>query len=386
MSVKFGESSEASEKVASSAVQGSFSTTRSSRIDLLRGLFLTVMMLDHLPHNPLGRFTSQSLGFMSAAEGFVFVSGLVSAWVYGRILARQGEVALRQRALHRARDIYLTHLFLLTLPLLSSLATEHRIVGVFAELGRVWWHGALRGILPMYAVFMLLIPPLLKQLARGRLLLVGLVSLTLWTAAQFGVGTPAHNLPLVQIGFFNLLAWQLLFVAGAFFGYRQAAGLRPTIPVSRKPLALSIVVVTLVFIVRHQNLFFGNFSFIDTNAALTDWKSICHPLRMINFSAWAYIAWSIPRSADLRMHGLSAFRFLRYIGQHSLQVFAWSDVVSFLAISLKGSWATLSPVSQVFLAVAATLSLAIPAWLHEHWRRSSPQRSAALMDRITAPS
>jgi len=47
----------------------------------------------------------------SGAEGSVFVSGLVSAWVFGRIFAKQGEAALRRRAWHRARDFYLTHFY-----------------------------------------------------------------------------------------------------------------------------------------------------------------------------------------------------------------------------------------------------------------------------------
>jgi len=50
---------------------------RDPRVDTLRGLFLVVMMIDHLPFHPLRRFSSQSLGFVSSAEGFVFVSGLV---------------------------------------------------------------------------------------------------------------------------------------------------------------------------------------------------------------------------------------------------------------------------------------------------------------------
>jgi hypothetical protein len=48
---------------------------RDTRVDTLRGLFLIVMMVDHLPYHPLLRFSRQGFGFVSAAEGFVFVSG-----------------------------------------------------------------------------------------------------------------------------------------------------------------------------------------------------------------------------------------------------------------------------------------------------------------------
>jgi hypothetical protein len=152
---------------------------RDVRVDALRGLFLMVMMVDHLPYHPLLRFSRQSFGFVSAAEGFVFVSGLVSAWVYGRILHKQGEAALRRRAWHRARDIYLTHLFLYSVALLGGLWGGWRVASQFADFWGAWWHGAvliyqprLFGILPMYAVFMLLVPLLLQQMAKGRAVLI----------------------------------------------------------------------------------------------------------------------------------------------------------------------------------------------------------------------
>lgn len=358
---------------------------RDTRLDTLRGLFLIVMMVDHLPYHPLLRLSSQSFGFVSAVEGFVFVSGLVSAWVYGRILAKQGEAALRRRAWHRARDIYLTHLLLYTLALLGGLWGGRQIASQFAGFWGAWWHGAvliyqppLFDILPMYAVFLLLIPLLLQQMARGCALLIWAASIGLWLAAQWGIGSPAHNPPWLQLGFFNILAWQLLFVAGAYFGYRKAAGRRSPIPASRVLLVFSVVLVTLLFLVRHQTLFLGNLSLVDAKTALGAWRSINHPLRLINFAAYAYILWYISRSVDEKVHGLSVFRLLRYLGGHSLQVFAWSIFVSYIAYSFRDSWASLSPAWRMLLAVAAALSLAVPAWVHEQWRFMVLRRAARL--------
>jgi len=358
------------------------SGVRDPRIDTLRGLFLMVMMVDHLPRHPLLRFTFQSFGFVSAAEGFVFVSGLVSAWVYGRILAKDGEAALRRRAWHRARDIYLTHLVLYTLAMLGGLWGGKQIASRFPDFWTGWWHGALLiyqpmafGILPMYIVFLLVTPLLLEQMARGRVLLIGSASLALWLAAQWGIGSPAHNPSWLQTGFFNILAWQFLFVAGAYFGYRKALGQGSPLPASRLLLVFSVILVALLFLVRHNVLFVGNLKLVDTQTALQAWRQINHPLRLINFAAFAYILWSLPRSIDKKLHGLSAFRFLRYLGQHSLQVFAWSIFVSYTASSFRVSWASLSPAWRMLLAVAAALSLAIPAWLHQRWTQQREKRS-----------
>ncbi|RJS93382.1 OpgC domain-containing protein [Salinisphaera sp. Q1T1-3] len=43
------------------------------RVDTLRGLMLVIMTIDHL--GPLSRFTMEPFGFVSAAWGFVFLSG-----------------------------------------------------------------------------------------------------------------------------------------------------------------------------------------------------------------------------------------------------------------------------------------------------------------------
>jgi hypothetical protein len=347
---------------------------RDSRIDTLRGLFLVVMMVDHLPYDPLLRFTFQSFGLVSAAEGFVFISGFVSAWVYGKILVKHGEAALRRRAWHRARDIYLTHVALYTLAMLGGLWGGRQIASQFPDFWTGWWHGALLiyqpamfGILPMYVVFLLLTPLLLEQMARGRALLIGSASIALWLAAQWGIGGPAHNPSWLQLGFFNILAWQLLFVAGAYFGFGKVVGRGSPIPASRRLLIFSVVLAALLFLVRHRILFFGNLMPVDIQTALWAWRSINHPLRLLNFAAFAYILWYLPRSLDQKLHGLSAFRFLRYLGRHSLQVFAWSILVTYTASSFRDSWASMSPAWRTLLAVAAALSLAIPAWLHQRW-------------------
>ncbi|MGD0469456.1 MAG: OpgC domain-containing protein [Terriglobales bacterium] len=399
-SVRVGEAGRAGAVVAGAAVgaitasnRGLSPPRRDPRVDTLRGLFLIVMMVDHLPHNPLRRLSDGGFGLVSGAEGFVFLSGLVSAWVYGHIFANQGLNAARRRAWHRARDIYLTHLLLYTLALLGGLCGGWQIASRFADFWEAWWHGAVLiyqpgyfSILPMYAGFLLLFPLLLQQMARGRAPLIWAGSIALWLSAQWGIGGPAHNPPWLQLGTFNILAWQLFFIAGAQFGYLKVAELRSPIPHSRALLGFCVVVVSLLFLVRHQNVFFRNLSLIDVRTALADWKMRNHPLRLINFAAYAYILWYLPRSVDERVQGLSVFRLLRYFGRHSLQVFAWSILVSYAAFSFRDTWVTLSPARQVLLALAAAASLACPAWLHERWRFRASQRSLRLAENTATPS
>ncbi|HPE74072.1 MAG TPA: OpgC domain-containing protein, partial [Candidatus Competibacter sp.] len=58
-------------------------------IDALRGLLLVLMVINHTP-SPLRTLTNQPLGFVSAAEAFVFVSACLCGLVFGRRLRDGG--------------------------------------------------------------------------------------------------------------------------------------------------------------------------------------------------------------------------------------------------------------------------------------------------------
>lgn len=84
---------------------------RRPEIDALRGVFLVWMTLAHLPTH-LSDFVNQPFGFVSSAEGFVFLSALLVAQLYIRQAAEPG-TALRTKLWKRALRIYGYHLILL---------------------------------------------------------------------------------------------------------------------------------------------------------------------------------------------------------------------------------------------------------------------------------
>jgi hypothetical protein len=57
-------------------------------LDALRGLMLVLMTLTHMPTG-FAHYLSQPFGFVSAAEGFVLLSALLSGRVYGARAARR---------------------------------------------------------------------------------------------------------------------------------------------------------------------------------------------------------------------------------------------------------------------------------------------------------
>ena len=342
--------------------------SRDWRVDSLRGYFLILMTLTHLPRHPLERFTHYTFGFASAPDGFVFLSGLVSAWVYLRIRSKRGQAVMEARVLGRTRDIYLVHLLLLTLGILGavvvkqiSFQADHPIQAFLAGALLLYQPGQC-DILPMYCIFLLCTPIVLDQMMKGRAWLVGLISTLLWLVSQFGFGDATQDVPWIYLGGFNLLAWQAYFIAGQYLGSRKQRG-EEAVPRSRILLAICIVVALFFFVDRH-------FEFI--TGLTPPLKFIAggrNPARFLNAACIGYIIWWLPRTLDLRLMKFRLFKFMNLLGRHSLQVFVFSLFVTvpWFEAGLP-YWAALPGWAKFSVALATLLSLAIPAWLHETYR------------------
>jgi hypothetical protein len=84
---------------------------RRPELDAMRGLFLVWMTLTHLPTR-MSDLVNSPLGFVSSAEGFVFVSALLVGRLYIReMLADASRV--RVRLWKRSLQIYGYHLLML---------------------------------------------------------------------------------------------------------------------------------------------------------------------------------------------------------------------------------------------------------------------------------
>jgi hypothetical protein len=337
---------------------------REIRLDLLRGYFFVGMTLEHLPSHPLSPLFRQTYGFVSVAEGFVFVSGIVFALVYGKTFLREGRRSLRRRACSRARDIYLNHAGLYTLLVLAGAYSGHQ----FREhLFAMWWRGVLMlyqpglfFLLPMYFVFVLSGALLLELMLRGHEELVLAGSFVLWLAAQFGVGLPPLAPSWYHPGPFNVLAWQFLFYAGMYFGCRRLRS-KQVAPRSWLLLIVSATLTAGFFVARHWPALLAFVTDAWHETAMTTWKYNCHPVRMINFVCIAYVMLYVSGWIGERSLRNMVCRMLAFIGRHSLPVYGWSLTVTYAAIRLEYRWAMLTHGAQTALAILTTLSLLLPA-------------------------
>ena len=87
---------------------------RLEELDAIRGLLLVWITLAHLPTG-ISAYVNQPFGFVSAAEGFVFMSALFTGRIYFRSAQLNGYRAMQQNLLRRTLRLYFYHAFLLSL-------------------------------------------------------------------------------------------------------------------------------------------------------------------------------------------------------------------------------------------------------------------------------
>lgn len=250
---------------------------RQAGLDALRGLFLILMTLTHLP-TAVSRWSSQPFGFLSNAEGFVFLSAFLVGLIYAT-RARLAPIRTAATLWRRAGKLYVYHLGTILFAFTAGAwiavaygrpALQH-LIGYYlsqpdvATVEALWllYRPPLLDILPMYIVFLLVSPFVLARVARetwGRPLAV---SAGIWLLAQIGLRGWIHEAstlilglhlpPVRQSGAFDLFAWQFLWVGGLFAGARSARD--PTWP-ARLPawLIWPAAIATLTLLVLRYEL------------------------------------------------------------------------------------------------------------------------------------
>jgi hypothetical protein len=348
---------------------------RDLRLDSLRGLMLVTMTVNHLPSS-LRLFTDESLGIFSSAEGFVFISGLLAGIVYTRRLRRDGPGGLRQAATHRAGMIWGWQIGAVLTALLAVQVTSwlsgfcswsnpplfyaHPWLAALLGSAMLYQPGLL-DILPMYCVFVLLLPYALTALEEGRYGRVLGWSAAAWFAVQWIPPIDGGPLYPVHVGSFNIFAWQFLFVLGAAIGHSRVTASAPQVRFRPVLLAAAVGLVVYSWCVRHLQW---------RPPGCPDWlfgillnKPNMGVLRLADFLAAAYLVASV----SLRFPSFVTWRPLAFLGQHSLAVVAAQSVAVLVLLNFTVLFAT--PLRD-YLATTATIALLfVAAAVHREFLR-----------------
>jgi hypothetical protein len=337
---------------------------RDLRLDACRGLALWFIFLDHIPNNTLAWLTIRNYGFSDTTEVFVFVSGYTCMLAYGGALREQGWPTTITRALRRGWEIYVAFLLLLIAYLAlvwvvgrgSEFVDETNTAIFFGNPGAaivralaMQYTPVNTDVLPTFVLLHLAFPGLLWLLTRN-----AVAALTASFLLYVLVQALGWNLPAWPGGewYFNPLAWQVLFVFGAWYAYKGSGQLRGILQ-SRAALWLAILYLAFSLAVALSLQFKGLEGFMP--AALSKLiypvdKSSLDSLRLLHFLSLAII---VSRLTPPDWHGLMkpwAMAMIR-CGENSLAIYCFGVLLSFIGhvilVRFSGNFTT-----QVVVSVA----------------------------------
>lgn len=320
-------------------------TERDLRLDLFRGLALWLIFLDHIPSNAVSWITIRNYGFSDATEIFVFISGYTAAFVYGRAMQQHGFMVAGARVFKRAWQIYVAHVFLFAIYLAeisyishtfdNPLYTEEMGMLDFLKNPDVTITQALllkfkpvnMDVLPLYIVLLLGFAPILWLLLRAPTIAL-IASAALYALMwQF-----AWNFPAYPSGgwVFNPLAWQLLFVFGAWCALGGARNLTRWMN-SRIVVGLASAYLVFAFFIAMTWYFPRLGVYVPRIVGEVIYpidKTNLDVLRILHFLALAVITvYFVPR--DWPLLRSRVFWPAIICGQHSLETFCLGVFLSF---------------------------------------------------------
>ena len=364
------------------------------QIDSLRGCMLLIMTLDHLlwvPFSFLSNWTNVTFGFAgynTAAEGFVLLSGITCGLIFTRRLSNStySYANIRHWAWKRSGFIYLiqTLVFVIVLALILSFPETYNqwgnLIFVAARvnepvttfiLGQLFLglHG-FSDVLPVYMLLLLTTPLVIRSLDNKRYVI--LISLLLWMFSQlnpqeFILGVFKEKWPNEPwyFGAFDIMAWQLLFVAGISLGYSSVRG---TLSICKSPWLIfgAIIFSGFMLVHRHSPELQSLFPISD---ALLNRKTLAS-LILLNLASMSYLIYVL-NSVRPQLFKITS---LAYIGRHSLHVFCFQLLIIYLLMPFSQLMSSFSLYLQVLFLGLSLLSLWIPAYLHQKWQNWATNR------------
>lgn len=343
------------------------------------------MTLTHLPTRA-SLISNQTFGFVSGAEGFIFLAGFMVGQLEYRREHKGGEIATLRDLAKRTARIYAYHVGLLVIAFtifsriavdFNRLAIQNLLSFYLHSPGKAWVAGlalvyrpSLLDILPMYIVFMVATPLARRVAHRRGWSPVIYICLGIWIAAQFGLRHFVYthislfglHVPEDSIGAFDLFAWQLLWMVALALGTRYAddaerGGQPASNGVQPWLLRLSIAVAIMFLLLRYSSA--DQLINSQLLGFLTDkWR--LGPARVVNFAAIAIV---LARYGS-QLASFKLFAPLALLGQASLEVFSVHILCCLVGDSLgKAADPQLPPIVQTALLIGTISALFATALL-----------------------
>ncbi|AOG11101.1 OpgC family protein [Agrobacterium sp. RAC06] len=372
-------------------------------IDGMRGYFLVFMLINHLVFTGglwLVEINHRNLAFVEDAQGFVFLSGLLTGMVYSRKMMKDGYTVGRDKIWSRALELYRYAMAIILIVLALQLVLPGAVTAwknwlgdaslldpsSLAPVATFLVQPTFMDILPQYIAYMVFAPVVIWLCLRGHWLGVAIGSLLVWLAAQLGlhrivtypldawlVGAPDKEGLRVS---FNLLGWQIVFFAGIIAGTltsMKKIEWQKVFDPKRTTLAWTALAVTLFFAPLRIATAHGFMpGFVLEKFSLMEVRADFGPVYLINFAAVAYgMAWiliagprhenAVIRKIASTLTSLFTLNFLQLLGRHSLQIYVWHVLIVYAVYYIDARTPELSQLTKTAVTIGALAILALPA-------------------------
>lgn len=363
---------------------------RDARIDVVRGLALLIIFINHMPGNAIAAYMPHNFGFSDAADIFVLLAGVSAALAYGGLIEQRGFSLAALKLGGRLWTLYIAHIavFIIVCGVVATAVTQTQnplyieainiqpffrdTVEALIGALTLTYQPSYLDILPLYIVLLALFPAIYYAVRISPLLALAF-SLTIWQAAL----ALELNLPNGSAGvwFFNPFAWQVVFTLGVIIGRAAQLGLG-----APRLVWLDVAAVAFIAFAWIVKVSAGNPTGI---GALNDWvdsvqlgsdKTNLAWARLLHLGAlaWLAIRW-LPGGAAMGKSGVG--RALAAAGQNSLYVFCVGIVLSIIGQIVLAETSFALGVQLLICSAGITILTGLGIFLS--WYRSITKRGAS---------
>ena len=384
---------------------------RDLRIDLLRGLALFVIFIDHSVFPPLASFkwladlTFHRYFWIDCADVFIFLSGYVAGTVYSIRHERFGLLRCLRDAGRRCAELYAAHLLLFTLCLAVVEAASIRHLELPAMLSRPYTLAPLAtsrnvltlssdepfllSLLPLYIVFIALTPFAVALAYRSRVLVFSLC-FGLWAVVQLCQEQ-------LELGPMDVRAWQFLFFSAVLLANQNVRNPGWWKPLLRRRgwavAGLAVVTLSRLLPTKPVSAFLHSHILLDWIPRTLPFmdKQTLGPLRIVNIALFVLFMAAFDWFPIVLKSRVS--QMITTCGQSSLTVYCVGVVLNYLGIVfivVPGG----GKLAQLLWIVCGSLILAAAGFGWKRlrdafaWRMVLPQlvRTTTLMQRAAPPT
>lgn len=370
--------------------------TRDLRIDVVRGLALLIIFINHMPGNVVGLYTPVNFGFSDAADIFVLLAGVSAVLAFGPVIERHGVGFGWLRVGARIWTLYIAHLavFLIVCGVIAAAVTRtqnplyveliniqpilNETLSALVGMLTLTFQAAYLDILPLYIVLLAAFP-LIYLGARVSPALTLALSAVLW----YWAGISGLNLPNGEGSwFFNPFAWQFLFAIGVVAGHAAKAGVMLPRVSAIDLTAVAIVGLSAAVKLSTDNPF--GLAFLNDLVERLQLGNDKTNLSMIRIVHLLALAWLVVRFVPMNASWLESRigRHLAAVGRHSLEIFCVGTVLSIVGqIAMTETYHN-TGMQLLIAAIGVTMLIALGNFLT--WYQSFAKRGGRARQQAAA--